>query len=47
MLKFPQRRFDWSGKAQSGFYFDFFFKKFIDVFVRNFFIYTALFFGEK
>jgi len=32
---------------QSGFYFDFFLKKFSEVFLRNIFIYSALFFGEK
>jgi len=47
MLKFPQRKFKWSGKAQSGFYFDFIFKKVVEVFIRNFFIYASLFFGEK
>lgn len=47
MLKFPLKKFKWSGKAQSGFFIDFFFKKLIDVFIRNFFIYAALFFGEK
>ena len=47
MLKFPQKKFSWSGKAQSGFYFDFFLKKCTDIFIRNFFIYAALFFGEK
>jgi hypothetical protein len=33
--------------CQSGFYIDFFLKKFSEVFVRNFFIYGAQFFGEK
>ena len=33
--------------SQSGFYFDFFIKKFSEVFVRNVFIYAAQFFGEK
>ena len=47
MLKFPQKKFKWSGKAQSGFYFDFILKKFADVFIRNVFINAALFFGEK
>jgi len=47
MLKFPQKKFKWSGKAQSGFYFDFFLKKLSEVFIRNIFIYAALFFGEK
>ena len=32
---------------QSGFYMDFFLKKCVEAFIRNFFIYTALFFGEK
>ena len=47
MLKFPQRRFRWSGKAQSGFFIDFFLKKIIDVFLRNVFVFGAMFFGEK
>ncbi len=47
MLKFPQRKFKWSGKAQSGFYFDFIFKKLGESFIRNVFVYAALFFGEK
>lgn len=32
---------------QSGCYLDFFFKKIIEVLLRNFFIYTSQFFGEK
>jgi len=47
MLNFPYRRYKWSGRAQSGFYFDFIFKKLGEVFIRNFFIFSALFFGEK
>lgn len=47
MLKFPKKKFKWSGRAQSGFYFDFFLKKLAEVFIRNVFIYAALFFGEK
>lgn len=47
MLKFPQKRFKCVGRAQSGFYIDFIFKKIGEVFVRNVFIYAALFFGEK
>lgn len=47
MLKFPQKKNKWSGKAQSGFYFDFFLKKIADVFIRNVFINASLFFGEK
>ena len=47
MLKFPQRKFKWSGRAQSGFYFDFIFKKLGEIFVRNVFVFAALFLGEK
>jgi hypothetical protein len=47
MLKFPQRRFKWSGRAQSGFYFDFIFKKLGEIFIRNVFVFAALFLGEK
>jgi hypothetical protein len=47
MLKFPQKRFKWSGRAQSGFYFDFIFKKLGEVFIRNVFVFAALFLGEK
>jgi len=32
---------------QSGMYFDFFYKKVAEIFVRNIFIYMAQFFGEK
>ena len=47
MLRFPFKKNKWLGKAQSGFYIDFFFKKFSEIFIRNLFIYSALFFGEK
>ena len=47
MLGFPKKTSRLLGKAQSGFYVDFFFKKTADVFVRNVFIYMSLFFGEK
>jgi len=33
--------------SQSGFFFDFFYKKITEVFVRNVLIYAAQFFGEK
>ena len=33
--------------CQSGFYLDFFLKKFTEIFVRNIFIYGAQFTGEK
>ena len=41
-IKFNFHRF-----CQSGCYFDFFFKKFSEIFVRNFFVYAAQFLGEK
>jgi len=47
MLHFPKKRFRWLGKAQSGFYIDFFLKKLAEMFIRNIFISSALFFGEK
>ena len=47
MLKFPQKKNILLGKAQSGFYIDFFLKKLSEIFIRNVFIYAALFFGEK
>ncbi len=39
--------FDFHRFCQSGFYVDFFVKKFGEVFVRNVLIYGAQFFGEK
>lgn len=39
--------FDFFRFCQSGCYLDFFFKKCSEVFVRNVFIYSAQFFGEK
>jgi len=47
MLKLPNKVKKWSGKAQSGFFIDFIFKKCADSFIRNVFIYGAMFFGEK
>jgi hypothetical protein len=47
MLKFLQKKHTCSCKAQSGFYIDFLFKKLVEIFIRNIFIYSALFFGEK
>ena len=47
MLKYPNKLKKWSGKAQSGFFIDFFCKKLADVFIRNVFIFSAIFFGEK
>lgn len=39
--------FEFNRFCQSGCYFDFFLKKISEVFVRNFFIYSAQFIGEK
>ena len=39
--------YQFSRFCQSGWYFDFFLKKCSEVFVRNVFIYTSLFFAEK
>jgi hypothetical protein len=47
MLNFPKKKFKWAGKAQSGFYIDFFLKKMAEIFIRNVFINAALFLGEK
>lgn len=33
--------------CQSGFYIDFFVKKIVEIFIRNVFVYTSQFFGEK
>lgn len=40
-------KFEFFRFSQAGYYFDFFFKKISEIFVRNIFIYTSLFFGEK
>jgi len=47
MLRFTHKKGRWLGKAQSGFYVDFFLKKLAEVFIRNVFVYASLFFGEK
>lgn len=47
MLKSFLFSFEFSRFCQSGFYFDFFYKKCSEVFVRNAFIYTSQFFSEK
>ena len=33
--------------SQNGMYIDFFMKKLVEIFVRNIFVYTSIFFGEK
>lgn len=40
-------RFEFFRFSQSGMYVDFIMKQFIEYVVRNLFVYTALFFGEK
>jgi len=47
MLGSPLFSFKFSRFCQSGWYIDFFLKKSAEVFIRNVFIYTSLFFGEK
>jgi hypothetical protein len=47
MLKFNLLTFRFFRFIQSGLYVDFFLKKLCEVFVRNIFIYSAQFFGEK
>ena len=47
MLKFMGITIQFFKFIQNGFYLDFFIKKIAEIFVRNYFIYTAQFFGEK
>jgi len=47
MLKTFLITFDFSRFCQSGFYFDFFYKKVCEVFIRNVFVYASQFLGEK
>lgn len=47
MLKSFFLSFHFHRFSQSGFYIDFFVKKFSEVFVRNIFIYASQFLGEK
>jgi len=47
MLRFTHKKGRWLGKAQSGFYVDFFLKKLAEVFIRNVFVYASLFFWWK
>ena len=47
MLKSGIFSFNFLRFVQSGLYIDFFLKKIIEIFVRNFLIYSAIFFGEK
>ncbi len=47
MLKNFFTKFYFHRFCQSGFYFDFFYKKFSEVFARNIFVFTSQFFAEK
>lgn len=47
MLKSKLIKFKFFRFMQSGFYIDFIMKKLSEVFIRNTFIYSSLFFGEK
>ena len=47
MLKNRLINFKFFRFIQSGFYIDFIFKKFSEIFIRNTFIYSSIFFGEK
>ncbi len=47
MLKFKIVTFNFFRFVQSGLYVDFFLKKIIELFVKNFFVYAAQFLGEK
>lgn len=47
MLKNKLIKFKFFRFVQSGFYMDFIIKKLAEMFMRNVFIYSAIFFGEK
>lgn len=47
MLKNKLILFKFFRFIQAGFYFDFIFKKITEIVMRNIFIYSAIFFGEK
>ena len=47
MLKSFFFKSDFFRACQNNFYIDYFIKKIIEIFVRNIFIYSAIFFGEK
>lgn len=47
MLKNKLILFKFFRFIQAGFYFDFIFKKLSEIIMRNMFIYSAIFFGEK
>lgn len=47
MLYFKFLTFRFFRFSQNNFYIDFFLKKLIEIFVKNFFIFSAHYFGEK
>lgn len=47
MLKTIIFNFKFFRFVQSGFYIDFLIKKIVEIFVKNYFIYSSHFFGEK
>ena len=47
MLRFFFFNFNFFKFCQTGCYVDFFLKKIIEIFVKNFFVFTSLYFGEK
>lgn len=47
MLKNKLIKFKFFRFVQSGFYIDFIIKKISEMFIRNVFIYSSIFFGEK
>ena len=47
MLKFIIVKFNFFRFIQSGLYLDFFLKKIIEIFIKNVFVYSAQFIGEK
>ncbi len=47
MLKNSLIKFKFFKFVQSGFYIDFIIKKISEMFIRNIFIYSSIFFGEK
>lgn len=47
MLKFKIVEFNFFRFIQSGLYFDFFLKKLVEIFVKNVFVYSSHYLGEK
>lgn len=47
MLKTKIFNFSFFRFVQTGFYLDYIIKKIVEIFVKNYFIYSSLYFGEK